>query len=71
MNFEGYRCSLCGAEFGPEGQRYLCPRDGGCLEVVLDLRRARREGRLYTGVQPTVRNGVPRPPGSPTGNSGR
>jgi hypothetical protein len=23
--------------------RYLCPRDGGCLEVVLDLRRARGE----------------------------
>jgi threonine synthase len=41
--FEGYRCSACGAEYGPEGQRYLCPRDGGCLEVVLDLRRARGE----------------------------
>ncbi len=41
--FEGYRCSSCGAEFGAEGQRYLCPRDGGCLEVVLDLRRAREE----------------------------
>ena len=43
MRFEGYRCSVCGAEYGPEGQRYLCPRDGGCLEVVLDLRRARGE----------------------------
>ncbi len=41
--FEGYRCSSCGAEYGPEGQRYLCLRDGGCLEVVLDLRRARKE----------------------------
>jgi threonine synthase len=41
--FEGYRCSACGAEYGPQGQRYLCPRDGGCLEVVLDLRRARGE----------------------------
>ena len=41
VRFEGYRCSTCGAEYGPEAQRYLCPRDGGCLEVVLDLRRAR------------------------------
>jgi threonine synthase len=41
--FEGYRCSSCGAEYGPQELRYLCPRDGGCLEVVLDLRRARRE----------------------------
>jgi threonine synthase len=43
MPFAGYRCSVCGAEYGPEGQRYLCPRDGGCLEVALDLLRARRE----------------------------
>jgi len=62
MNFEGYRCSLCGAEFGPEGQRYLCPRDGGCLEVVLDLRRARRElAELGVAVRPrapTARDGA-------------
>ena len=43
MPFAGYRCSVCGAEYGPEGQRYLCPKDGGCLDVVLDLLRARRE----------------------------
>ena len=41
--FAGYCCSVCGAEYGPEGLRYQCPRDGGCLEVVLDLERARRE----------------------------
>jgi threonine synthase len=43
MPFAGYRCSVCGAEYGPEAQLYLCPRDGGCLEVVLDQLRARRE----------------------------
>ena len=53
MRFEGYRCSACGAEYGPEGQRYLCPRDGGCLEVVLDLRRARAElGDCGVAVKP-------------------
>jgi threonine synthase len=43
MPFAGYRCSVCGAEYGPEARLYLCPRDGGCLDVVLDLLRARRE----------------------------
>jgi len=40
--FTGYRCSSCGAEYGPEGPSTLCPKDEGCLEVVLDLARARR-----------------------------
>lgn len=43
MPFAGYRCSACGAEYGPEARLYLCPRDGGCLDVVLDVLRARRE----------------------------
>jgi threonine synthase len=41
--FAGYRCSVCGSEYGPQARLYLCPRDGGCLDVVLDLLRARRE----------------------------
>jgi threonine synthase len=53
--FQGYRCSLCGAEYGPEGLRYLCPRDEGCLEVVLDLRRARGElAAAGVAVQPAA-----------------
>jgi hypothetical protein len=44
VRYEGYRCSTCGAEYSPEAQGYLCPRDGGCLEVVLDLQRARGAG---------------------------
>jgi threonine synthase len=42
MSFAGYRCSLCGAEYGPGEELYLCPRDEGCLEVVLDYDRIRR-----------------------------
>ena len=56
--FKGYRCSACGAEYGPREPRYLCPRDGGCLEVVLDLRRAR--GELAAA-------GVAAGPGAPAG----
>ncbi len=56
--FEGYRCSACGAEYGPREPRYLCPRDGGCLEVVLDLRRARGE-LAAAGVAPGAPAGEP------------
>ncbi|MBV6392039.1 MAG: Threonine synthase [Anaerolineales bacterium] len=34
--FEGYRCSICGAEYLPGQVVYACPRDGGNLDVVLD-----------------------------------
>ncbi len=42
--FVGYRCSLCGAEYGPEEVTYTCPRDGGNLDVVLDYAALRRLG---------------------------
>lgn len=35
--FLGYRCSLCGTEYGPVEVTYTCPKDGGNLDVVLDL----------------------------------
>jgi len=35
--FLGYRCSICGTEYGPAELSYTCPKDGGNLDVVLDL----------------------------------
>ena len=35
--FLGYRCSLCGQEYGPQEITYTCPKDGGNLDVVLDV----------------------------------
>ena len=35
--FVGYRCSLCGTEYGPAEITYTCPKDGGNLDVVLDI----------------------------------
>ncbi len=35
-SFLGYRCSSCGQEYGPEDITYLCPKDGGVLDVILD-----------------------------------
>jgi threonine synthase len=34
--FTGYRCSLCGTEYGPGDVTYTCPKDGGNLDVLLD-----------------------------------
>ncbi len=40
--FAGYRCSFCGAEYGPEEELYNCPRHGGNLDILLDTDRIRR-----------------------------
>ncbi len=34
--FVGYCCSLCRATYGPAEVAYVCPKDGGNLDVVLD-----------------------------------
>ncbi|HEX9596502.1 MAG TPA: threonine synthase [Anaerolineales bacterium] len=34
--FAGYRCSQCGHEYSPEDVTYLCPKDNGVLDVVLN-----------------------------------
>ncbi len=35
--FLGYRCSLCGSEYAPNEVAYTCPKDGGNLDVTLDI----------------------------------
>ncbi|MGB6420258.1 MAG: threonine synthase [Anaerolineales bacterium] len=35
--FLGYRCSICEQEYSPEGLLYTCPKDGGNLDIVLDI----------------------------------
>ena len=34
--FVGYRCSLCGSEYAPKEAKYLCPKDNGVLDVLID-----------------------------------
>jgi threonine synthase len=41
--FLGYRCSLCGTEYLPEQVTYTCPKDGGNLDVALDIDALRRK----------------------------
>jgi len=35
----GYKCSLCGEEYDFEAVMYVCRRDGGNLDIQLDLRQ--------------------------------
>jgi len=35
--FLGYQCSLCSAQYSPQEVTYTCPKDGGNLDVVLDI----------------------------------
>lgn len=43
--FVGYHCSLCGKEYGPDEVMYVCPQDGGNLDVVLDYDGIRKKFR--------------------------
>jgi len=45
-NFVGYTCSLCGKAYGPDEVQYVCPQDGGNLNVVLDYETIRRKYRI-------------------------
>lgn len=42
-HFSGFRCSVCGAEYEPRQVQYVCPRDGGNLDVVLDAVAIRKK----------------------------
>ncbi len=44
--FNGYVCSVCGTEYGPDEVEYTCPKDGGNLSVVLDYEGIRQKFRM-------------------------
>lgn len=41
--FTGYKCSVCGAEYGPTEVTYTCPKDGGNLDVILDYAALKKQ----------------------------
>ncbi len=41
--FLGYRCSLCKTEYEPDQVTYTCPKDGGNLDVLLDIPAIRQK----------------------------
>lgn len=42
-NFTGYRCSICYQEYLPDQVTYVCPKDGGNLDIVLDFEDLRKK----------------------------
>jgi threonine synthase len=42
-NFTGFTCSLCGRAYAPDEVQYVCPQDGGNLNVVLDYEAIRQK----------------------------
>lgn len=41
--FLGYTCSICGTEYSCTQELYTCPKDGGNLDIVLDLASIKRK----------------------------
>jgi threonine synthase len=41
--YKGYQCSKCGKFYPPQDILYLCPEDGGVLDVVLDYEKINSE----------------------------
>ena len=41
--FLGYTCSICGTEYACSQELYVCPKDGGNLDVVLDIATLKRK----------------------------
>lgn len=42
-SYIGYQCSLCGKTYDKDEVVYVCPNDGGNLDVVLDVNKIKRE----------------------------
>jgi threonine synthase len=41
--FLGYTCSICGTEYSCTKELYTCPKDGGNLDIVLDIATIKRK----------------------------
>jgi threonine synthase len=42
-HFVAYHCSVCGADYSPDEVSYTCSKDGGNLDVILDLSAIREQ----------------------------
>ena len=55
--FLGYQCSLCDVQYTPSEVTYTCPKDGGNLNVILDITTIQREiqpKNLFTQTEPSI-----------------
>lgn len=71
--FFGYKCSLCGREYGSEEITYTCPQDGGNLDLILDFATIRKNYRpedILTSAEPSLWRYLPLLPVSDPGGIG-
>lgn len=67
--FTGFRCSICGREYGRDEVSYTCPEDGENLDVLLDYPRLKKLSSLVTG-EPSMWGYLPLLPVSDPGCGG-
>lgn len=57
QKFLGFRCSLCREEYLPDEVVYVCPKDGGNLDIVYDfqvLQRDLNQSALYDSLEESM-----------------
>ncbi len=55
-SFIGYKCSICGTEYQPDEVTYICPKDNGILDVVLDYQalKVKKTDELILKEEPSL-----------------
>ncbi len=72
-NFLGYQCSICGNSYEPNEVQYVCPQDGGNLNVVLDYAAIRHNYTaedIISGTEPSLWRYLPLLPVDEPGGNG-
>ncbi|MEI6291383.1 MAG: pyridoxal-phosphate dependent enzyme, partial [Chloroflexota bacterium] len=71
--FTGYKCSICGQEYGPSEITYTCTKDGGNLDVILDytsIKKKYQPSDLISRSNPSIWRYLPLlPVSAPDGDS--
>lgn len=72
-NFLGYQCSLCGKNYAEDEAQYVCPQDGGNLDVLLDIVSIRKNYApedIISGTEPSLWRYLPLLPVDEPGGGG-
>lgn len=72
-NFLGYQCSLCGKNYAEDEAQYVCPQDGGNLDILLDIVSIRKNYApedIISGTEPSLWRYLPLLPVDEPGGSG-
>lgn len=71
--FLGYKCSVCGQEYKPDEVTYVCPKDAGVLDVLLDfdsIKKRIRTRDIQTSIEFSIWRYLPLLPVGDPGHQG-